>query len=55
MLFDFGEQYAQANNDNMSIDENNVGGLPAYLEALMTDTQTELYPGCKNISNSVVK
>ncbi|KAL6547278.1 hypothetical protein OROMI_022999 [Orobanche minor] len=52
MLFDLGEQYTHANNDNMPIDGNNVGGLPAYLEALMTDTQTELYPGCKKISKT---
>ncbi|KAL6536147.1 hypothetical protein OROHE_012991 [Orobanche hederae] len=52
MLFDLGEQYTQANNDNMPTDGNNVGGLPAYLEALMTDTQTELYPGCKKISKT---
>ncbi|KAL6506117.1 hypothetical protein OROHE_022646 [Orobanche hederae] len=52
MLFDLGEQYTHANNDNMPIDGNNVGGLPAYLEALMTDTQTELYPVCKKISKT---
>ncbi|KAL6561779.1 hypothetical protein OROMI_017380 [Orobanche minor] len=52
VLFDLGEQYTHANNDNMPIDGNNVGGLPAYLEALMTYTQTELYPSCKKISKT---
>ncbi|KAL6551327.1 hypothetical protein OROMI_021815 [Orobanche minor] len=52
MLFDLGEQYTQENNDNMPTDGNNVGGLPAYLEALMTGTQIELYPSCKKISKT---
>ena len=51
MLFDLGQQFYQADNNNMS-DSNNtsIGGVPEYLEALMMGAQTELYPGCKKIS-----
>lgn len=51
MLFDLGQQHYQADAENISDDNNtNIGGVPAYLEALMMGAQTELYPGCKKIS-----
>ena len=51
MLFDLGQQFYQADNNNMS-DSNNtsIGGVPKYLEALMMGAQIELYPRCKKIS-----
>ncbi|CAH9079402.1 unnamed protein product [Cuscuta epithymum] len=51
MLFDLGQQYNHQDNDNMSAeDSSNSGGLPLYLESLMQNAQTKLYPGCEQIS-----
>ncbi|KAL3618470.1 hypothetical protein CASFOL_037552 [Castilleja foliolosa] len=46
ILFDLREQYTQS--DTNGVDNTNHGGVPAYLEELMSGAKTELYPLMKS-------
>ncbi|WCJ24552.1 hypothetical protein M5689_006503 [Euphorbia peplus] len=50
MIFELGEKYIQSNELPSDDDNDYISDLPSYLEALVQDAKTELYPGCKKIS-----
>ncbi|WCJ29444.1 hypothetical protein M5689_011080 [Euphorbia peplus] len=50
MIFELGEKYIQSNELPSDDDVDDISDLPSYLEALVQDAKTELYPGCKKIS-----
>ena len=52
MFHDLGNEYYLGDTHNVSDDNNETcpRNLPKYLEALIEDAQTELYPGCKKMS-----